>query len=108
MEKIKSKKSYKTFHKRDKINIRKDEYTEKVKPVKQVNTKQSVFEKSTFKNIITNFLGWFLPDRKLTGMVAPKKTNKEAKNRSQEVRAKRNIARNSRKTNLHRGKRKGK
>ena len=37
-----------------------------------------------------------------------KRTNKEAKRRSPDVRAKRNTARNSRKTNGHRGKRQGK
>jgi len=37
-----------------------------------------------------------------------KRTNKEAKRRSPEVRAKRNTARNSRKTNGHRGNRVGK
>lgn len=121
MEKNQSKRTFNTIHGKTKARLNKKEInhlTENVITNTTTTTKKFSIKKgimSAFKSIFK----WFRADdddhkskNPMRGIHGNKpiikQTNKEAKKRSPEVRAKRNTARHSRKTNSSRGKRRGK
>lgn len=117
MERNQSKRTFNKVHGKTNAILNKKESSHIAKSVREdtekARTDESIKLSSTMqlKKIFIDIAGWFgfgTPKRDTIRKPIPKKTNKEMKQRSPEVRAKRNTARNSRKTNGHRGPRKGK
>jgi len=112
VEKNQSKRTFKTVHGRQKVTLNKKEFSSFASKQNEVGNRTR--GTSAFDGAIREAIRWvkrffgFGGSRKVLPVAIIKKSNKEMKCRTAEVRRERNISRESRKVNGHRGARKGK